>query len=157
MPSEVAVAAIGIMPFHIAMLIAQPRTSRPFTQIQHIVGIGSCHLSGMLKLAIVSRSGGSGKEVLQGVAIIVAIDVFATNFQLMPLSYRAYIVYLESVLRKPFVVVVQHTRIVEWCVLEIRIIGLLLIVLARQGEHIRESEKLALSTRLMLKVKSSVP
>ena len=33
----------------------------------------------------------------------------------------------------------------------------MLIILARQGEHIRESEKLALATRLMLIVQPSVP
>ena len=90
-------------------------------------------------------------------AVVIAIDIFGAHFQLMSLAQRTEPVSLEGVFRKTLTLSLQTTCVIEGCIHHVRISVLLICVLARQGEHVRECESLALSTRLVLVVQSSVP
>ena len=157
MTAKALIRAIQIVPLHIAVLKAQTCTGRPLSYPHDVVGIGSCHLSGMPELTTVRRIGRSSIEVLNRMAGISTIDVFDTRLQLMAFSDRSEPICLEGMFRKTLSQVLQLARIVEWRILKVYITVFLFCTLTRQGEHIRESEKLALSTRLMLIVQSSVP
>ena len=75
----------------------------------------------------------------------------------MTFAQRTEPVSLQGVLRETFALCLQTTRIGEWRIYQV-VVGVLLVgMLTRQGEHIRESEPLALPPRLVFVVQPSVP
>ena len=90
-------------------------------------------------------------------AVVVAVDILCADLQLMPSTQRAEPVSLQGVLREAFALCLQTTRISEWRIHQV-VVGVLLVgMLTRQGEHVRESEPLALPPRLVFVVQPSVP
>ena len=75
----------------------------------------------------------------------------------MAFAQRAQPVSLQGMLREAFALSLQTVGIGEGYADQVVVSVLLVSMLARQGEHIRESEPLALPTRPMLIVQSAVP
>ena len=86
------------------------------------------------------------------VTVILAIDILGTDFQFVTLPERTDVVCLKGVLREVFTRICQSTCVVERRVLHVCVGVLLFRVLARQGEHIRESEQFVFAPGLMFVV-----
>ena len=147
---------IRIATLQITILVAQTCTCRPLILIIDVVGVGCSYLRAMVKCCT-GRWYCGIVILLMIIATIPTVYVFYSHFQFMPFPQRTDIVCLESVLGKMFTGASNQTCIIERCVLHISVGILLLRVLARQGEHVRESEQLALSTRPVFVVQTTIP
>ena len=96
-------------------------------------------------------------KVLSVMAVVIAIDILGTYLQLMAFAKRSEPICLKRMFCKAFTLyhhaaTIGEGHIHQFC------IGILLIgMLTREGEHVRESEPLALPPRLMFIVQSSIP
>ena len=79
-----------------------------------IVGITGQYVGDVLEL--VSHDAVDAQKLLNGVTLIVAIDILGTNLKLMPLAQRSKPVNLEGVLLESFLVRHHLTRIGKGCI-----------------------------------------
>ena len=123
--------------------------------IVDVVGVCSEYTGGMSELVVSEKV--DTIEVLRIVAVVVAIDIFRTNLKLVTLAQWTQSVCLERVFCKSLTFCLETACIVERNIDYFCVRILLIRMLTRQGEHVRESEPLALPTRLVLVIEPSIP
>ena len=139
---------IRIFTLHIAVFIAQSGPCRPLIVIVDVVGVCSDYTGGMSELVVGEKV--DTIEVLRIVAVVVAIDIFRTNLKLVTLAQWTQPVCLERVFCKSLTFCLETACIFERSI-DYFCVRILLV------RMLRESEPLALPTRLVLVIEPSVP
>ena len=153
--AERGVAAVGIAATHIAVLVANAGTRRPPLAVIEVVHIGSHDTRHVVETLVAGSI--NAVELLAAVAVVVAVNVLRTDLHTVTTAQRPQPVGLQRMLGEALARSLQMARIVEGLADDVAVGSLVVRMLARQGEHVRECELLALQTRLMLVVQTAAP